>query len=428
MTLKPLFEPESLPADPVDRAIRAVGRGECVVLIDAEDRENEGDLILAAELATPETIGFMVRHTSGLLCVSIPSARADELRLPLMVDAPEDMFGTAFTVSVDARRGTSTGISAADRAATVRAIASPNASADDFVRPGHVFPLRASDGGVLSRPGHTEASLELVRLAGLEPAGVLAEIVHDDGSLARRPALFEFAKAHGLECITIDQLVAYLHLSGAGPLPAKHGGAAVARVASARLKTSAGSGTLYAYRSLDTQIEHAAWVLGDLGAGVLVRVHSECLTGDALGSVRCDCGEQLQDAQLRIADAGRGVIIYLQGHEGRGIGLASKVAAYALQDKGLDTVEANVALGLPVDARSYDDAAAILVDLGVTSVRLMTNNPQKCKALEAAGIGVERVPLWLPATAHNHRYLSAKQTKLCHLGNDQLGTLRAVGE
>jgi 3,4-dihydroxy 2-butanone 4-phosphate synthase/GTP cyclohydrolase II len=398
------------------------------VLIDAEDRENEGDLILAAELATPQTIGFMVRHTSGLLCVSIPPARADELRLPLMVDAPEDPLGTAFTVSVDARHGATTGISAEDRTATVRAMASPDTVADDFVRPGHVFPLRAREGGVFSRPGHTEASLDLVRLAGLAPAGVLAEIVHDDGSLARRPALFEFAEAHGLECITIDQLVAYLRFSGPRPLPAKHEGAIVTRVAAAQLETFAGPGTLYAYRSLDTQIEHVAWVLGDPGAGALVRMHSECLTGDALGSARCDCGEQLAAAQLRIAETGRGIIIYLRGHEGRGIGLASKIAAYALQDKGLDTVEANIALGFPIDARSYDDAAAILIDLGMTSVRLLTNNPQKCMGLQAAGIDVERVPLWLPVTAYNHRYISAKQTKLCHLGDDHVGTLCAVGE
>lgn len=427
MTLRRPFERASWQVDPVERAICAISRGECVVVIDAEDRENEGDLILAAELATPQTIGFMVRHTSGLLCVSIPPDRADELRLPLMVEAPEDPFGTAFTVSVDARQGTTTGISAEDRTATVRAIASPDAMAEDFVRPGHVFPLRAREGGVLSRPGHTEASLDLVRLAGLAPAGVLAEIVHDDGSLARRPALFEFAEAHGLACITIAQLVAYLRFSGRTP-PVEHEGTTVSRVAAARLETSAGPGTLYAYRSLNTQIEHAAWVSGDPGRGALVRVHSECLTGDALGSARCDCGEQLAAAQLRIAEAGSGIVVYLRGHEGRGIGLASKIAAYALQDKGLDTVEANIALGLPIDARAYDDAASILIDLGVTSVRLLTNNPKKCIALQAAGIDVERVPLWLPVTAHNHRYLSAKRTKLCHLGDDYVGTLCAVGE
>ena len=392
----------------VEAAIAAIANGEFVVVIDHEDRENEGDLIMAAELVTPETLAFMVRHTSGLVCVGMTGERLDELDLPLMVQRGTEAQGTAFTVSVDLRAGTTTGISAADRAATVRALVDPASGPGDFARPGHVFPLRARSGGVLRRPGHTEAAVDLATLAGLSPAGVLCELVRPDGEMARGDDLARFAADHGLALITVDELIAYR----------RRREQLVLRRSSASMPTAHGPFTVHAYESMVDGVEHLALVRGDVCSGdpVLVRVHSECLTGDVLGSTRCDCGAQLQLALANIAEAGRGVVVYLRGHEGRGIGLAAKIDAYRLQDGGLDTVEANVALGLPVDDREYAIGAQILDDLGVPAVRLMTNNPAKTEGLAGYGFDItERVPLIVEPTTDNGAYLSAKRRKLGHL-------------
>jgi len=392
----------------VEAAIAAIANGELVVVLDSEGRENEGDLIMAAELATPEAMAFMVRYTSGVVCVGMTGERLDELDIPLMVQQGTEAQGTAFTVSVDLRAGTSTGISAADRAATVRALVDPAAAPGDFTRPGHVFPLRARPGGVLRRPGHTEAAVDLTTLAGLAPAGVLCELVRPDGGMARGPDLARFAARHDLAIITIDELIAYRRRQEQ----------LVVRRSSAAVPTPYGRFTVHAYESVIDGVEHLALVRGDSGSAdpVLVRVHSECLTGDVFGSGRCDCGAQLQLAMANIAEAGRGVVVYLRGHEGRGIGLASKIAAYGLQDGGLDTVEANVALGLPTDDREYSLAAQILDDLGVGAVRLMTNNPAKIEGLAGYGFELtERVPLIVEPTSHNGAYLSAKRRKLGHL-------------
>jgi len=392
----------------VEAAIAAIADGRFVVVLDHEDRENEGDLIMAAELVTPEAMAFMVRHTSGLVCVGMTGERLDELGVPLMVDRGTDAHGTAFTVSVDVRAGTTTGISAADRAATVRALVDPASGPPDFVRPGHVFPLRARPGGVLRRPGHTEAAVDLATLAGLSPAGILCELVRPDGEMARGEELARFAAEHGFPMITVDELIAHR----------RRREQLVLRRSSARLPTPYGAFTVHAYESLVDGTEHLALVRGDVGGAdpVLVRVHSECLTGDVFGSARCDCGAQLQLALANIADAGRGVVVYLRGHEGRGIGLAAKIDAYRLQDGGLDTVEANVALGLPVDDREYGIGAQILDDLGVVAVRLMTNNPDKTEGLAGYGFEIaERVPLIVEPTADNGAYLSAKRRKLGHL-------------
>lgn len=392
----------------VEAALDALRAGRFVVVADSEDRENEGDLILAAERATPEALAFLVRHSSGVVCVALPGERLAELGLPLMVADNSDAHGTAFTVSVDWKHGTTTGISAADRARTILGLADPKSTAADFHRPGHVFPLRARPGGVLERPGHTEAAGDLARLAGLQPAGVLCELVNDDGTMMRGAALREFARAHGLPFLTIADLIAYRRARER----------LVERAAEALLPTAHGDFRALVYRSTLDGIEHVALVKGDLFARseVLVRVHSECFTGDVLGSARCDCGRQLDMALAHIEREGAGVVVYLRGHEGRGIGLTRKLHAYALQDFGRDTVQANEDLGLPVDSRSYDVGAQILTDLGVSRIRLMSNNPAKFTQLAGYDLRiVERIPLITAPTPHNVAYLRAKQEKLGHL-------------
>ncbi len=397
----------------VEEAIAAIRRGEYVVVVDDEDRENEGDLIIAAEKVTEDHIAFMVRYTSGLICVPMLRERLEELELPLMVMENTDTMRTAFTVSVDYRFGITTGISAADRAATVRALIDPVTTPGDLARPGHVFPLRYSEGGVLVRPGHTEAAVDIARLAGLYPAGVLCEVVNDDGTMARGQDLMRFAKEHDIVVATIGDLVDYVS------------GSSVTRVTEARLPTQYGDFTAVGFRSRATGLEQVALVMGDVrqAEGVLVRVHSECLTGDVLGSMRCDCRSQLQESQRMIAEAAAGVVLYMRGHEGRGIGLMHKLAAYSLQDQGRDTVEANLELGLPVDARDYGMAAEILRELEVVSVRLLTNNPHKRTGLEGHGVHVvEQVPLQTEPNGYNRAYLSAKAAKLGHtidLGPDR---------
>jgi 3,4-dihydroxy 2-butanone 4-phosphate synthase/GTP cyclohydrolase II len=409
-----------LPADAVDvaaaveRAIDAVRRGEFVVVTDDADRENEGDLVVAAEKMTPEKMAFMIRATSGVVCMAMEGARLDALALPLMVAPGEnaEQHRTAFTVSVDARRGTTTGISAADRCATVHALVDPATRPDDLARPGHIFPLRYREGGVLKRAGHTEAAVDLARLAGCTPAGVLAEVVNDDGTMRRGPDLARFAAEHDLVLVSIAELVRYR----------RQREKLVRRVSEARIPTPYGEFTAFVYESLLDGTEHLAFVHGDVAgrADVLVRVHSECLTGDVFGSLRCDCGTQLRLAAQRVAGAGEGVIVYLRGHEGRGIGLAHKLRAYNLQDAGRDTVEANIELGFPADSREYGIGAQILVDLGVTTMRLMTNNPAKYGGIEGYGLEiVERVPLHTEPNDENIGYLRAKQAKLGHtLGID----------
>lgn len=393
--------------DTVETALSAIRNGAFVVVADDAARENEGDLIIAAEALTPERMAFRVRHTSGLVCVSLPGERLEALQLPPMVARNSDPHGTAFTVSVDCKRGAGTGISAADRAATARALADPGTGADDFARPGHVFPLRARPHGVLERPGHTEAALDLARLAGVRPAAALCELVNDDGSMARGPQLLDFARRHWLPIVTIADLVAYRRRTERLVEP----------IAKARLPTAAGLFTAHVYRSLLDGSEHLALVKGEVAGrdNVLVRVHSECLTGDMLGSLRCDCGSQLNLALRKLEQAGSGVLVYLRGHEGRGIGLAHKLRAYELQDQGRDTVEANLALGLPVDARNYDVGAQILTDLGITTMRLMSNNPAKLTELQGYRLKiVERVPLEPTPHRENLVYLRTKSEKLGH--------------
>jgi 3,4-dihydroxy 2-butanone 4-phosphate synthase/GTP cyclohydrolase II len=391
----------------IEEAIKIVADGGIVVVVDDADRENEGDLIMAAEKATVSDLAFFVRYTSGLICVPLTGERLDELRIPLMVSPNTDLNRTAFTVSVDYRHGTTTGISAADRAVTLRALADPSSLASDFARPGHIFPLRYTEGGVLKRAGHTEAAVDLVRLAGLRPAGVLCEVVNDDGTMARLPDLQRFAEAHGLLVISIADLIAYRR---------RHE-QLVHRVAEAMIPTPFGPFNAIGYHCETDGYQHIALVRGDpIGKpGVLVRMHSECLTGDVFGSLRCDCGTQLRDAMRRIAEEGEGVIVYIRGHEGRGIGIMHKLQAYKLQDGGRDTVEANIELGFPADLRDYGTGAQILVDLGLSTLRLLTNNPAKRAGLEGYGLEiVERVPLETTPTDENLRYLQAKKRKLGH--------------
>ena len=396
--------------DTIEAAVADIAAGKAVVVVDDADRENEGDLIFAAEMATPELVAFMVRYTSGYICVPLTEADCDRLELPPAYHVNQDKRGTAYTVSVDARDGVSTGISAIDRALTMRLLADPTARAEDFTRPGHVVPLRAKEGGVLRRPGHTEAAVDLARMAGLKPAGVLCEIVSqkDDGDMARLEELRAFADEHDLRLVSIADLIAYR----------RRFEKQVERVAEARIPTAYGEFTAFGYRSTFDGVEHVALVRGEIGDGdrVLVRVHSECLTGDVFGSTRCDCGPQLDAAIEAVAEEGRGVVLYVRGHEGRGVGLMHKLQAYQLQDAGADTVDANIQLGLPADARDYGTGAQILVDLGIRTMRLLTNTPGKRAGLEGYGLEiVERVPLHTTPTADNIAYLRTKQERLGHL-------------
>jgi 3,4-dihydroxy 2-butanone 4-phosphate synthase / GTP cyclohydrolase II len=397
--------------DPIEQAVKDIAAGKAVIVVDDEDRENEGDLIFAAELATPELMAFMVRHTSGFICAPLTEEEADRLELPPMYVTNQDRRGTAYTVTVDAREGVTTGISAAERCHTIRLLADPETSAADLSRPGHVVPLRAKSGGVLRRPGHTEAAIDLARLAGLRPAGVLCELVNDDGTMKRLPDLRTFADEHGLSLVTIADLIAYRRAHERS----------IERVAEARLPTEFGLFQAYGYRSVTDGSEHVALVCGEIGDGrnVLVRVHSECLTGDVFSSLRCDCGPQLQAAMQRVATEGRGVVLYMRGHEGRGIGLMHKLQAYQLQDQGRDTVDANLDLGLPADARDYGTGAQILEDLGIKSMRLLTNNPAKRAGLEGYGLAiVGRVPMTVRAHPENVRYLRTKRDRMGHLLDD----------
>jgi 3,4-dihydroxy 2-butanone 4-phosphate synthase / GTP cyclohydrolase II len=397
-------------------AIADIAAGRPVIVVDGEERENEGDLIYAGALATPELLAFTIRHTSGVVCAPMAGRLLDELRIPLMTQYNNERMRTAFTVTVDAAAGVTTGISAADRARTIRVLADPGSQAGDLVRPGHVFPLRARDGGVLARPGHTEAALDLMRAAGLPQVGVIAELVDDDGTMKRGAQLAAFGAAHGIRVIKIADLITYRRRTESQ----------VERVAVADLPTDAGFFRTYGFRDVVTGLEHVALVTGDLGgtSPVLARLHSECLTGDVFASQRCDCGPQLRAALAAVAVAGRGVVVYIRGHEGRGIGLSSKLAAYALQDAGRDTVDANLDLGFPVDARSYVVGAQILRDLGVGTVRLLTNNPAKVEGLRRYGVPVvERVPLTTSATEHNVRYLATKRDRMGHHLEDLLSGL-----
>ncbi|MCS0639531.1 bifunctional 3,4-dihydroxy-2-butanone-4-phosphate synthase/GTP cyclohydrolase II [Streptomyces sp. LP05-1] len=409
MSALPAWDAADLALDPVEQAIRDIAAGRPVVVVDDEDRENEGDLIVAAEKATPEIVAFMMSECRGLICAPMEDEELERLRLPQMVSDNTESMRTAFTVSVDAgpAHGVTTGISAADRATTLQLLASGAATPDDFVRPGHIFPLRARPGGVLARDGHTEAAVDLAKLAGLRPAGAIVEIAGEDGVMLRLPELVPFARKHGLTIISIEDLIAYRR--GSEPT--------VRREAEVRLPTAHGDYTAYGYRSTVDGVEHVALVHGDLGDGeeVLVRIHSECLTGDVFHSLRCDCGPQLQASMERITEAGRGVVVYLRGHEGRGIGLLSKLRAYELQERGHDTLDANLELGLPADARDYAAGARMLTDLGVRSVRLLTNNPDKIAALVRHGLTVTgREPMPVQAGEHNLRYLRTKRDRMGH--------------
>ncbi|MCG6990168.1 MAG: bifunctional 3,4-dihydroxy-2-butanone-4-phosphate synthase/GTP cyclohydrolase II [Gemmatimonadetes bacterium] len=398
-----------MPFDRVEDAIEDIRQGRMVIVADDEDRENEGDLVMAAAEVTPEHINFMTMHGRGLICVTMTQERADELDLPLMTEANTDPQGTAFTISVDAHRrfGVTTGISAHDRAKTVQVVLDPRTRPTDLRRPGHMMALRAKPGGVLRRVGQTEASVDLARLAGLTPMGVICEILNPDGTMARRPQLEVFAEEHGLRFITVAQLVAYRLTKTR----------LVRRVAEADLPTKMGEFKVIGYESIVDQREHLALVKGDIsGKGnVLVRMHSECMTGDVFGSLRCDCGEQLAAAMRRIEEEGAGAVVYLR-QEGRGIGLGNKLKAYALQDEGMDTVEANERLGFKPDLRDYGIGAQILLDLGLHSIRLLTNNPRKIVGLEGYDIEITgREPLTVKPGEHNHKYLATKKTKLGHI-------------
>ncbi|HUF53399.1 MAG TPA: bifunctional 3,4-dihydroxy-2-butanone-4-phosphate synthase/GTP cyclohydrolase II [Dehalococcoidia bacterium] len=391
----------------VDEAIDDFRQGKFVIVVDDDERENEGDLIIAAQHVDEEKIAFMLRHTTGIICVPMPGDLLDELRIPLMVGNNQAQYGTAFTVSVDARKGVTTGVSAADRARTIQVLADPDAEPVDLVMPGHIYPLRARDGGVLVRAGHTEATVDLCHLADFEPVGVLCELMDQDGKMMRGAALVDFAKGHDLKIIGINQLIRHRVMRER----------LVEKVAVTTLPTNWGEFTLHAYRSdIDTD-EHAALVMGDITTDepVLIRVHSQCVTGDVFGSMRCDCGEQIDLALSHIAQEGRGVLVYMR-QEGRGIGFHNKIRAYSLQEtEGLDTVQANEALGFAADRRDYGIGMQILLDLGLTRVRLLTNNPQKRAGIEGYGIDVvERVPIQAVPNPHNWKYLETKRDKLGH--------------
>jgi 3,4-dihydroxy 2-butanone 4-phosphate synthase/GTP cyclohydrolase II len=398
-----------MPFAPIEDAVAAIGRGEIVVVVDDEDRENEGDLIMAAEYATPEAIAFFLHHTSGYICAPVTEQRARELELDLMVRENTESMRTAFTVSVDVRQGTTTGISAHDRAATIKALVDPSTRPLDLARPGHINPLIAREGGVLKRAGHTEAAVDLARMAGLYPAGVLCEIVDENKmDMARVPELERFAEKHGLLLISIADMIRYRRKTEK----------LVKRVAEARIPTEWGDFTCYVYESTLDGEEHVALVRGNVAGeqDVLVRVHSECLTGDAFGSLRCDCGPQLHKAMAQIAAEDQGVVVYLRGHEGRGIGIGHKIRAYSLQEQGQDTVDANTSLGLPVDSREYGIGAQMLVDLGVTTMRILTNNPSKRGGLEGFGLTItERVSIESVPNPENIKYLRTKRERMGHL-------------
>jgi 3,4-dihydroxy 2-butanone 4-phosphate synthase / GTP cyclohydrolase II len=413
----------------IPEVLDALRAGKPVIVADDEARENEGDAIMAAEFATQEWIAWMIRHTSGFLCAPMPDDVADRLALPLMTERNEDVRGTAYTISVDAADRNSTGISAADRAHTLRVLADPSSTPDRLIRPGHVLPLRAVDGGVRERAGHTEAAVDLMRLAGLSPVGVIAELVEDDGEMMRLPGLIELGEREGLPVTTVAALIDWLReWHSDEDLAAGTGATAVpesSRVAfevETRLPTDHGVFTVRAYRDRSTGADHVAIISGDPASdalGAIVRVHSECLTGEAFGSLKCECGPQLDAALEAIQEEG-GVVVYLRGHEGRGIGLINKLRAYRLQEDGLDTLDANLALGLPIDARDYGAATAILADLGIDTVRLLTNNPEKVRQLEAHGIRVaERRPLVVGVGAGNTGYLETKRERMGHSINDQ---------
>jgi 3,4-dihydroxy 2-butanone 4-phosphate synthase / GTP cyclohydrolase II len=411
----------------VEEALRDIREGRMIIVVDDADRENEGDFVMAAEKVTADAINFMATHGRGIVCLPLTRERLDQLRIPLMVAEKEGSHETAFAVSIDARGATTTGTSAFDRAATIRAVCDPDTGPDDLLMPGHVFPLRAQPGGVLRRAGHTEAAVDLAVLAGLQPAGVICEIMHADGTMARLPELVRVAREHGLKLISIADLISYR----------RRRERLVRKVAEATIPTEEGQFRAHAYESLVDGRVHVALVLGTVGDGenILVRVHSECLTGDVFHSLRCDCGSQLRDAQRKIGKEGRGVILYIRGHEGRAIGLTHKLLAYQLQDEGKDTVEANVELGFKPDPRDYGIGAQILVDLGVRSMRLLTNNPSKRAGLEGYGLSiVERVPVETTPTKENLAYLQAKREKLGHLllnldgDPDQEGPDQGAGE
>jgi 3,4-dihydroxy 2-butanone 4-phosphate synthase/GTP cyclohydrolase II len=391
----------------IPEAIEDIKAGKFVIVVDDEDRENEGDLVIAAEKVTAESINFMATYGRGLICMPMTGERLDALRIPMMSSNNTSKFGTPFAVAVEAREGTTTGISAADRARTVQVMVDPKTKPEDILMPGHMFPLRARDGGVLVRAGQTEATVDLARMAGLQPAGVLCEIMNEDGTMARMPQLEEFAKKHNLKIISVADLIAYRY---------RHE-RLVQRVAEAKLPTPFGDFKVIAYKSSTDPDEHLAMVMGDVATDepVLVRVHSQCLTGDVFHSLRCDCGEQIEMAMKRIAAEGRGVVLYMR-QEGRGIGIHNKIKAYALQDEGLDTVEANISLGFKPDQRDYGVGAQILADLGVRNMRLMTNNPKKMSGLESFGLNiVEQLPITTQPNPHNRRYLQTKQKKMGHL-------------
>jgi 3,4-dihydroxy 2-butanone 4-phosphate synthase / GTP cyclohydrolase II len=393
--------------DPIEEVLDELRQGHLVIVTDDANRENEGDLILAAERATRELINFMIRYTSGVICVPMEGKDLDRLDLPLMTVRNTESMRTAYTISVDAKKGVTTGISAADRSRTIRLLADPGTAAHDMVRPGHVFPLRYREGGVLRRAGHTEAAVDLARLAGLRPVGVLAEVVNDDGSMARLPDLIQFKRKHNLKICSIENLIAYRRAREI----------LIERLEIVSLPTDYGDFRLHLYRSVIDDVHHLALVKGVISSDepVLVRVHSECLTGDVFGSRRCDCGDQLHAALQHIDDGGSGVLVYMR-QEGRGIGLAAKIRAYELQEQGLDTVEANEKLGYPMDLREYGIGAQILFDLGVRHIRLLTNNPKKVVGLEGYGLNiVEQLPIKAVANPHNARYLQTKRLKMGHL-------------
>ncbi|MCS3441926.1 GTP cyclohydrolase II [Microbacterium phyllosphaerae] len=413
----------------IPEALEALRAGRPVLVADDENRENEGDVILSAELATPEWVAWTVRWSSGFICAPMPADLADNLNLPPMVAASEDARSTAYTVSVDAAEGVTTGISAHDRAHTLNVLANPESTATSIIRPGHVLPLRAVDGGVRERSGHTEAAVDLMKLAGLRPVGAIAEVVAEDGSMMRLPGLIELGARDGVPVITIEQLIAHLNDIDPSGWSPERASRRVSLRADATVPTTHGTFRFLAYKDRVTGTDHIAVVSGEPGETALVRVHSECLTGEAFGSLKCECGPQL-DAALDAIEQDGGIVIYMRGHEGRGIGLINKLRAYSLQEEGLDTVDANLALGLPADARDYAAAAGILADLGVSKVRLLTNNTDKVNQLRGLGLDVvEQVPLIVGVGPNNHQYLETKRDRMGHIiGEAELAEALADGK